>query len=232
MTAVVTPGRTLAELVTERSAAARVFERFGLDYCCRGDRTLADACAAAGLDAAAVAAELEGLGGGADVEWATLDPPALAEHIVATHHVYLREELPLLQALAAKVLGVHGERHPELADVERLVRALWAEIEPHLDKEERVLFPAIGALFDGPCDFPFGTVANPIRVMIGEHDQAGQILAELRTVSGGFEPPAGACTSYRLLYERLAAVEHDTHVHIHKENHRLFPAALALEAGR
>jgi regulator of cell morphogenesis and NO signaling len=231
MTAAITPGRTLGDLVAERSDAARIFDRLGLDYCCHGDRTLADACDAAGLDAATVAATLDASADGVDDGWAKLDAPDLADHIVATHHTYLREELPLLEALADKVLGVHGERHAELAEVEGLVRELWAEIEPHLDREERVLFPAIHAIFDGRRDSSSGAVADPIRVMIAEHDRAGELLAGLRHLTRGYQPPADGCASYRSLYERLAAVEHDTHVHIHKENYRLFPAALAREAG-
>jgi regulator of cell morphogenesis and NO signaling len=147
--------RTLGDLVVESPAAVLVLDRYGLDYCCQGHRTLAEACATAGLDAARISAELDSLGGEADNAdaWASLAPSARIEHIVATHYRYQRDWLPLLEALATKVLGAHGERHPELADVERLVRALRDDIEPHLDKEERVLFPAIRALVDGRRDF-------------------------------------------------------------------------------
>lgn len=217
---------TLGDLVAADPSAARVLDRFGLDFCCHGERTLAAACDEAGLDATEVAAQLDGAPTSAtEPGWARLDPPALADHIVATHHVYLHEELPLLDALAQKVEGVHGVRHAELADVRRLVAELHADLEPHMAKEERVLFPAIHALAEGRHDFPFGTVANPIRVMRTEHDQAGELLAELRRVTKGYAVPADGCASYQSLYARLEAVEHDTHVHIHKENHVLFPAA-------
>ena len=219
---------TLAEIVTENPAAARVLDGFGLDYCCHGHRTLAVACAEAGIASAVVTAKLADLEGAVDIGWTTLAPPALADHIVETHHRYLHEELPLLDALATKVLAAHGERHPELAEVHRLVAALRADLEPHLLKEERVLFPAIHDLAMGRAQFPFGPIANPIRMMVAEHDRAGQLLSELRATTAGYSVPADGCTSFRSLYDRLAALEEDTHLHIHKENHVLFPDALRL----
>ena len=218
--------RSLGDLVTANFAAARVLERHGLDYCCRGRRTLDDACTDAGLDATLVIAELSALAERDDDAWASLDPPALAAHIVERHHRYLWEELPLLDALAAKVESVHGHRHPELAKVRRLVADLRADLEPHLLNEERILFPAIAAVAAGHTDFPFGSLAHPIHMMVIEHDRAGELLALLRATTNGYRPPTDGCASYRSLYERLAAVELDTHVHIHKENNVLFPAAL------
>jgi regulator of cell morphogenesis and NO signaling len=221
---------TLGDLVSANPAAARVLERHGLDYCCRGGRTLREACDLAGLDVQVVGAELADLEVEGDTTWTTLDAPALADHIVATHHRYLHEELPLLDELAAKVLAAHGANHPELHDVRRLVAEVVADLQPHLAKEERVLFPAIHALAAGPVQLPFGTVQNPIRMMHVEHDRAGELLVELRAAAADFVVPDDACPSYRSLYERLAALELDTHLHIHKENHVLFPAAVALEA--
>jgi regulator of cell morphogenesis and NO signaling len=219
--------QSLGDLVTRTPAAARVFERAGMDYCCRGNRPLAEAAQAAGVDAAAIAEEIESLDSPPDHAWQSLTPTALADHIVATHHAYLREELPLLTALAVKVERVHGARHPELANVRSLVGMLRADLDPHLDKEERVLFPAIRALMtDGSREFAFGAVANPIRMMNVEHEQVAEIFEGLRRASDDYAIPADACASYRSLYERLPALELDTHVHIHKENHVLFPAAL------
>ena len=223
----VTATRTLGDLVAEAPGRAAVLDRLGLDYCCHGQRTLADACTEAGLAAEVVVAELD-TAGSRPVDHPT-DPAALADHIEATHHAYLHAELPALDALAVKVAGVHGERHPELAEVHRLVVALRADLEPHLLKEEQVLFPAIRALVDGAREFPFGTVQNPIRVMSMEHDSAGELLAALRDVTGGYRVPDDGCASYRSLYERLEALEGDTHRHIHLENNVLFPAAVALE---
>lgn len=221
---------TLGDLVAARPAAARVLDRLELDYCCHGDVTLEHACAVAGLDPAAVQAAIDEAGDDGDAAWTALDPAALADEIVATHHAYLHEELPLLDALSAKVLSVHGDRHPELQEVHRLVTAIRADLEPHLLKEERVLFPAIHAIAAGRREFPFGSVENPIRMMRIEHDRAGELLTELRRATGGYEAPADGCASYRSLYERLEALELDTHLHVHKEHHVLFPAAIRIAA--
>jgi regulator of cell morphogenesis and NO signaling len=223
--------RTLGDIVAGNPATAPTLDRLGLDYCCHGQRSLESACAEAGLDPAAVLAELAAIDPGGDTSWAGLDPSALAGHIVASHHRYLKEELPLLDGLAEKVLAVHGERHPELDEVRALVREIRADMEPHLMKEERILFPAIEELARGRRDFPFGSVGNPIRMMLLEHDRAGELLAALRSATGGYAVPADACASYRSLYERLEALEADTHLHVHKENHTLFPAALRLAEG-
>ena len=225
--------RTLGELVAEVPGRAAAFDRVGLDYCCHGHRSLGEACVAAGLDAAMVATQLEDIdaagAAGEPPEYPT-EPAALTDFIEATHHRYLHDELPALDALAAKVRDVHRKRHPELADVHRLVAELRTELEPHLLKEERVLFPAIRALAGGAREFPFGTVANPVRMMSREHDRCGELLVELRAVTRDHAVPDDACASYRSLYERLAALEADTHRHIHLENNVLFPAALAAEA--
>jgi regulator of cell morphogenesis and NO signaling len=222
--------RTLGHLVAEAPARAAVLDRLGVDYCCHGQRSLADACAAAGLNAAEVSAELDAVTDVVAVDYPR-EPAALADHIEATHHRYLHGELPELDALAGKVAGVHREGHPELVAVGRLVAELGAELEPHMLKEERVLFPAIRALVDGAREFPFGTVRNPIRMMSHEHDHAGELLAELRAATAGYRVPDDGCASYRSLYERLERLEADTHRHIHLENNVLFPAAIAVEDG-
>jgi regulator of cell morphogenesis and NO signaling len=220
--------RTLSAVVTANPGAARVLDAYGLDYCCHGDRSLEEACAAGGVDPVELEARLAGLEVEGDTSWTRLDPPALAAHIVETHHRYLHEELPLLDALAAKVLAVHGSRHPELVEVRRLVGELWADLEPHLMKEERILFPAITSLAEGQREFPFGSIANPIRMMTTEHDRDGDLLRSLRAVTDEYRVPDDACASFHSLYGRLDALERDTHLHILKENFTLFPAALEL----
>ncbi len=227
------PNDTLADLVTANPELAVHLDRLGLDYCCGGRRRLADAVEAAGLDSDEVLRAL------ADAEptphaddWPTMSPALLVDHIESTHHAYLREALPRLSALADKVAEVHGERHPELPEVARLVVELRADLEPHLLKEERVLFPMVREL-DGATvapEFHCGTLANPIRVMSMEHDAAGDLLARLRKVTGEYAVPADGCASYTALYAGLAELEADTHLHVHKENNVLFPTVLADEA--
>jgi regulator of cell morphogenesis and NO signaling len=219
--------RTLGDLVAERPARARVLERLGIDYCCHGQRTLVDASGAAGLDPQAVAAEIEAVLDNTDADVDRLEPVALLDHILATHHRYLHEELPLLVALAEKVRDVHGSRHPELGRVAALVREIRDDLEPHLGKEERVLFPAIRDWADGQRSFPFGTLSDPVRMLMLEHDRAGELLEQLRSATSGYTPPADGCASYRTLYARLEHLESDTHRHVHLENNVLFPTVTA-----
>lgn len=222
--------RALGDLVAERPARARVFERLGIDYCCHGHRSLLDASTEAGLDPVTVATELEAVADGTDAEVDSLDPLALIDHIVDTHHRYLHEELPLLVALAEKVRDVHGSRHPELLQVAALVTEIRDDLVPHLAKEEQVLFPAIKEWADGQRSFPFGTLTNPVRMMMIEHDRAGELLEQLRAATEGYRPPDDGCASYQTLYGRLEHLELDTHRHVHLENNVLFPAVTSDES--
>ncbi len=229
-TDLVTQERTLAEIVDLDAGSARVLERFGLDYCCGGRRPLGQACATAGIDADEVLAALATLEHRGAPAWVAMGPAELVDHIESTHHAYLHAELPRLQALAEKVEGVHGGRHPELARVTGLTLALRQDLEPHLAKEEAVLFPMIRQLASSAAapTFHCGSIANPIQVMLAEHDRTGELLDELREATDGFTPPDDACASYRMLFEGFAEVTADTHLHVHKENDLLFPAVLAL----
>ena len=230
----VTADRTLAEVVTSDPAATRVFEAYALDYCCGGRRRIDEACATAGVDLDAVLEALGDLGPAPEVDWASMGPAQLVDHLEATHHAYLHAELPRLTALVDKVVGAHGARHAELLEVAATYAELRAELEPHLAKEEQVLFPMIRELVaseDVPA-FHCGTLQNPISVMLVEHDRAGDLLGTLRSLTDGYRAPADGCASYRALYDGLAELEADVHLHVHKENNLLFPAVVALERRR
>ncbi|HZJ26294.1 MAG TPA: iron-sulfur cluster repair di-iron protein [Acidimicrobiia bacterium] len=217
------PDATLGELVTERPALARAFDELGLDYCCGGGRSLAEACEAAGLRVQVLAELDTSLRGPEEPDaaaWVSMDPAELTEHLEATHHAYLRRELPRLTALADKVSAAHGARHPELASVRDTLAQLRAELEPHISEEEEILFPAIRAS---------RPVGGAIEAKRDEHDQAGELLARLRALSGGYVTPADGCASYRAFSEGLAELEADLHLHVHKENNVLFPAVAAAE---
>lgn len=220
------------DVVIAHPNLARELEHRNLDYCCHGDQTLADACRVAGLDPAVVVEELRAVTGSNGPErWTELDPASLAEHIERLHHRYLWDELPRLHALLEKVVAVHGTRHPELDRVALTFAALRADLEPHLVKEERVLFPMIRELTEATTRpaFHCGRIANPISMMTLEHERAGEILEELRVVTDQYRVPADGCSSFRALYEGLARLEANTHLHIHKENNVLFPAVTRLE---
>lgn len=224
---------SLAEVVRAVPGSERTLESLGLDYCCGGGRTLADACRDLDLDPATVLHQLDRIDPQPQPDWASLAPDALVDHLEATHHAYLHAELPRLSALADKVVAAHGTRHPELSDIRRTYETIRADLEPHLAKEEQVLFPMIRALATGTTPtsgFPCGTVQNPISVMLGEHDQVGELLATLRRQTQDYQAPADGCASYRALFDGLAQLEADTHLHVHKENNVLFPAVVALEA--
>ena len=222
---------TLGDLVTEDPRRSRVLERFGLYYCCNGRRSLDEAAREAGLDPEEVGAALDLPDKQPAPRWTELELAALAHDIVDTHHAYLWAEMPRLQALVDKVATVHGERHPELAQVREKFAAAVADLEPHLTKEERILFPGISRLekAGAPVAFPFGTLANPINQMLAEHDVVGEILRELRSLTGGYAMPADGCASYQAMLTGLEEFETDLHEHIHKENNVLFPRVLELE---
>jgi regulator of cell morphogenesis and NO signaling len=158
----------------------------------------------------------------------------LAEHIEETHHAYLREELPRLDFMTEKVSRVHGDKEPRLLRVREAFVALKAELEPHMMKEERVLFPIIRELEASASrpEFHCGSVANPIRQMEHEHDQAGDALAIIREATDDFVPPEWACNTYRAMLDSLEKLEADMHQHVHKENNVLFPKAIEMEAAR
>ncbi|WP_243324815.1 iron-sulfur cluster repair di-iron protein [Geothrix sp. SG200] len=227
----------VGELVMARPETMRYFERLGIDYCCGGHRSLGEACDLAKQDAAKVMADL-----------ATLEPPAagvpslqdwtraslaeLIQHIVTTHHDYLREELPRLDMLMGKVLRAHGPNHGELARVGEIFQALAADLMPHLMKEEQILFPYITQMEQGASGSScFGSVQSPIRVMEMEHEAVGALLAELRELTDSYTVPADGCNTFRALYDGLETMERDLHLHIYLENQVLHPRALAMEAG-
>ncbi len=225
------PDRSLADIVDLVPGAPRVLEAYGLDYCCGGQQTLLAACSREGLDAAVVIADLDALDDGPVPDWVPMSPALLVDHLEATHHAYLHAELPRLEALADKVAGVHGARHPELIELHRRCAALRDDLEPHMAKEEQVLFPMVRELAAAisPPTFHCGSVVNPISMMMREHDRTGGMLAAMRELTRGFCLPDDACASYRALYDGLAALEADTHLHVHKENNTLFPAVIELE---
>jgi regulator of cell morphogenesis and NO signaling len=228
---IIEPDATLAELVITRPELASRLDALGLDYCCGGQRSLADAVAARGLDLAATTAELDATPHEVEFELAWDGIDGLVDHLEATHHAYLRDALPRLVALADKVVGVHGANYPELAIVAGLVHQIRAELEPHLLKEEQVLFPMIRELASAneTPTFHCGTLLNPIRVMLSEHDAVGDLLASIRASTGGYRVPNEGCASYHALYTGLAELEADTHLHVHKENNVLFPGVLETE---
>jgi regulator of cell morphogenesis and NO signaling len=213
----------VAQIVARHSETAAVFQRHRIDFCCRGDRTLAQACANLGRDPEALIAELE-----RTVRERALEPPeedllglstpALLERIVERHHGYLRRALPCLEPLLAKVAAVHGEHNPKLLALGRAFTELAGMLGPHLEFEEQALFPELLRL-PGP---PEG-VREDLDDMAREHFGVGTKLAQIRSLADDFTTPAWGCSSYRALMTELQELEADVLQHVHLENHVLMP---------
>jgi regulator of cell morphogenesis and NO signaling len=235
-----TENPTVKDIAANSLAAVRVFERLGIDYCCGGNRSLAEACQEKNHDFAAVQQELDAAMMATpkeDRDWNIATLSELIHHIVATHHAYLRRELPAIETRLEKVHRVYNQRYgPTLTGLPEVFAGLRAELEAHLHKEEMILFPAIAA-FEAAVQsgkpLPptrFGTVANPIHMMELEHENAGLALAKIREITRSFELPEYACVTYRALMSGLEEMERDLHMHIHLENNILFPRAQNLES--
>jgi regulator of cell morphogenesis and NO signaling len=229
--------KTVREFAIEIPNATRVFEKLKIDYCCGGNQPLNEVCANAGLKVDEVLGLLNEPAPAQD-DSRLSESAALAEltnYIVEKHHVFTRNEVERLTELLEKVCSVHGANHSELFGIQSQFKTLRAELEPHMMKEERILFPHIvrveAAVVENlPAPFaPFGTVGNPIAAMMREHDAAGDILKAIRQLSGDFAVPEDACISYRTLYSALEELEADLHQHIHLENNILFPRSLEME---
>jgi regulator of cell morphogenesis and NO signaling len=224
--------------VTNYPATSRVFERHRIDYCCGGNRSLEEACWAEQVDVPSVLAELKDVisqpADDGDMEFPSKSLAEMCDSIEATHHDYLRRELPRLTQLVEKVVSVHGDQHAWLSRLAESFRQLREELMPHMMKEEQILFPAIRTIEQTQSvpAFPFGSVENPIRMMEHEHDTAGRALQEIRTASSDFTLPEGGCNTFRAMLDGLHELEQDLHRHIHKENNVLFPRAARIAAER
>jgi regulator of cell morphogenesis and NO signaling len=228
--------KTIREIALENPATIRVFERFGIDYCCGGRKSLEQACSELQLSAEQVREKLdECLNADSDgtPDWQSASLSKLIQHIVRQHHNYCRQEIPRLKALAEKVNSRHGKTHAELAEIAQIFERLGNDMLVHMLKEEQVLFPYIAGVehaqqagIEAPRPF-FGNVSNPITVMVDDHEEAGEMLRKLRQLSSDYTPPMGACPSYQGLFHGLADFEKDMHQHVHLENNILFPRALA-----
>ena len=236
--------KTVRELAVEVPSATSVFQKHGIDFCCGGHKSLAEACQAAKLPVESVledlsAAEADRFARSETYkDWSREVLSDLIDQIVNKHHAYVQAENPRLNALALKVAGKHGPNHPELDAVRSTFEALAEELRLHMMKEEQVLFPYISRLEEAVIGGepvvppPFGQVERPVQKMMQEHDGAGDLLRKLRDLTDDYRIPDDACMSYRMLYNGLVDFESDLHQHIHLENNILFPRAVVLEGDR
>lgn len=230
--------RTVGEIVSEDYRTAGVFKKYGLDFCCGGKRKLADACERKGLDLNLLLSEIDNLSV-RDYdhhrynEWS---PVFLIDYIINNHHHFVRTKLPEIKAYATKVAKVHGKSYPVLNDMLDLFLVLKDEMLSHLDAEERVLFPYIKKMTEArkngtalEREQQTGTAADAIEMMEQEHDEAGNLMAQLEEMSNDFTPPEDACTTFRVYFQNLEGFRDDLHKHVHLENNILFPKALEME---
>lgn len=223
----------VADLVIDNPARARVFERLGIDYCCGGDHSLAEACAKHGLDPGTVVrmldATVEARSAAEPRDWSDASLGELIDHIETTHHDYLRRELPRLEQLLIQVTQAHGAQSPWLEPVLEVFQTLKLDLETHMVSEEERVFPSIRALeTNGDSTEKTDLDEDGIEKMIGEHDDTGAALERLRELTNDYTPPENACPKFRAAMDGLRELEEDTHRHVHKENNLLFPRARSL----
>lgn len=231
--------KTIGEIALEMPNTTRVFEEFKIDYCCGGSKTLFEACEAAGADPEMILDKITGISDADEVAqlgWvADASLSQLVDYLEDKHHTFTKTELGQLLPLMEKVARVHGERHPELLELQGVFQTLCDDLLPHLRKEEMILFPYVREMeFKFAKGYSatlpnFGSVQHPVQVMMTEHDSDGELLANMRELSKDYKIPEDACSSFTALYTRMETLEKDLHQHIHLENNLVFPKAVELE---
>ncbi len=229
---------TIGELVASDFRKAEVFKKFGLDFCCGGKKSLKEACEKNGINENEVQMELDKITDRPtdnQHDFNSWDLDFLTDYIINIHHKYVKEAVSMLYEYSDKVANRHGANHPEVIRIAQLFKEIAAELTPHMEKEEMILFPYIKKLAVAKREnnklenSAFGSVQNPINRMMTEHENVGEVMDEVHTLSNNFTPPADACSSYQVLYSKLHEFEDDLHQHIHLENNLLFPKAIQLE---
>lgn len=223
------PDTDVCLIVMEHPAASRVFEHFGINYCCNGRKPLAEACEDLGLSTEAVlddlSAQEKSSAPGSDLKMFPFDPhlasfDRIIQHIVRRYHWTARHDIPRIHTLAEKVRIRHGASHPEVIEVGKVFFDLSADLEQYMHEEEQSLFPSITDQHHAQ------TLVSSIHRMEAEHQAYGEKLQFLRRLTANYSPPPDACLTYKALYEGLEHFASDTHEHVHLENNILFPRVL------
>lgn len=229
--------KTIGEIAVKDLRKVEVFKKYGIDFCCGGKKTLAEACAEKNIDATKIQTELKQIETetkASNISYNDWNIDFLADYIVNTHHTYVRKYLPELKAYSFKVARVHGDRHPELMEIEKLINEIANELTEHLEQEENVLFTYIKTIVAArsgsmPLVKKEKDLAGLIDEMEKDHDHVGRALDKIRELSQNYTLPSDACASYQLLFKMIQEFEDDLHLHIHLENNILFPKAVELE---
>ncbi len=226
--------QTIGETVAQDYRTASVFQSHGIDFCCKGGRTISEVCENKQLKAEALLQELQNATSSSEAptaDYRTWPLDLLADYVEKKHHRYVAAKSPELMQYLDKLCKVHGERHPELFEIRDEFAHVASELASHMQKEEMILFPFVRKLATEkhPGLPPFGTVENPIRMMMEEHSVEGDRLAKISELSNHYTAPADGCTTYRVAFSMLREFEEDLHLHIHLENNIMFPRAIELE---
>lgn len=230
--------RTIGSYVAEDYRAAAVFNKYGIDFCCRGGRTIEEVCTKKELNSEELTEELEKVlsqKNGQYIDFKTWPLDLLADYIEKTHHRYVEENSTVLLQFLDKLCKVHGQNNPELFEIHKLFNETAQDMAQHMKKEELILFPFIHKLMKASINGTkvetphFGSVENPVNMMMEDHDAEGVRFRKIAKLSDNYNPPADACNTYRVTYAMLKEFEDDLHKHIHLENNILFPAAIKLE---
>ena len=234
----ITKETIIGELVANDYRAASVFKKYKLDFCCQGNRTIGEACELKSVDANALVSDLiattQNVEAGA-IDFQTWPLDLLADYIQKKHHRYVEEKSLEIKPYLDKICRVHGQHHPELFEINEHFTATAGELAMHMKKEELILFPFIkkmekanqeGTGLEMP---PFGSVQNPIDMMMHEHTTEGERFRKIEELTNNYNPPAEACNTYRVTFALLKEFEADLHLHIHLENNILFPKAIEME---
>ncbi len=230
--------KTVGQMVAENYRTAQVFKNHKIDFCCKGNRTLQEVVEKKGLNLESLIQELDiaqNENQGDEPDFKTWPLDLLIDYIEKKHHRYVEQQIPILKQYLNKLCKVHGDRHPELFDIFEHFNASAGELAMHMKKEELVLFPWIRKMVNGPTSGStmeqphFGTVKNPIKMMMEEHENEGDRFEKIADLSNDYTPPADACTTYRVAFSLLQEFEEDLHRHIHLENNILFPKSEILE---
>lgn len=231
----------IGTIVAEDYRSAGIFEQFGIDFCCNGNRSIQAACDEKNIASETVVNALSDLfnaatSGTASIDYKSWPIDLLADYVEKKHHRYVATQIPVIQSFLTKIVNAHGAKHPELAEIKALFEDSAEELTAHMQKEEQILFPFVRKMIaekqagNKSVATPFGTVQNPIKVMMNEHDTEGERFRKIKELSNNYTAPQDGCNTYRAAFANLQAFEDDLHLHIHLENNILFPKAIQLEA--
>ena len=234
----ITKQNNIGQLVADDYRMASVFQKYNIDFCCNGNRTIDEACLESNLNTDNVLLDLDAIlldSNNENLNYDTWPIDFLAQYIEQKHHKFVETQIPIIKGYLKKIIAAHGNRHPELHEILELFEGSASELTTHMKREELILFPQVRKMFVNHKEGheivapPFGSFENPISAMMQEHTDEGERFRLIRSLSNDYTPPADGCNTYKVTFKLLEEFEKDLHLHIHLENNILFPKAIDLE---